>query len=134
MDVHEELRQANMRANKYREALEAVPVVLGQLDNDGKDFLTVVMQACLEAGMENGYEDRERYEQKNKKNKKDTYRIGHLKEKAMYWGKCPDESMPTNCYDGWTSDLSMVYEYGEYQRSVTKLPQNGCWVVVNKDE
>jgi len=135
MDVHEQLRQLEMKSEKYRHALEAVPVVLGQLDNDGKDFLAVIMQACLEAGMEGQVEWdelRNKREKKEEGNFLQMYRIEHIGQPLTYWGECEGETFPMNPDDqylGWTLDKGKARVYTEAQRKRMKLPANGMWVV-----
>jgi len=57
ISLGEQLRQSNDARERYKDAIKAVPVVLSQLDNDGKDFLAEIMQAAVDAGYHDGFYD-----------------------------------------------------------------------------
>jgi hypothetical protein len=46
-----------MDDQKLRQAFSYVPVLLSQLDGDGREMLGVVMQAQRDAGYEDGFND-----------------------------------------------------------------------------
>jgi hypothetical protein len=46
-----------MADNQAHIALGYIPLLLAQLDNDGREMLGVVLQAMRDSGYEDGYED-----------------------------------------------------------------------------
>ena len=45
------------RNDRAAEALTFIPVLLSQLDAEGRDMLASVLQASIEAGYDNGFRD-----------------------------------------------------------------------------
>lgn len=126
MDIYEQLRQAEERANNWGEALRAVPALLSQLDNDGKDFFEMIAQALCESSYLDGFEDGNKPLGEDEDGDIDRFWvIGHLTQPNTYWGR---ENNVT--YDGWVTGREKALLFGVAGRKEKgALPANGCWVV-----
>lgn len=131
MDVYEQLRQAEERANNWGEALRAVPALLDQLNSDGKDFFQMIAQALCESSYLDGFEDGSKplgeEEDGHPTGIDRHWVIGHLTQPNTYWGR--EENVT---YDGWVTgrEKALLFDLAG-RKTRGALPSNGCWVVAD---